>query len=650
MASLAEGNRVMRFGAFELDVQSGELRKHGLRTRLTPQSFQVLLLLLERRGEVVTREALRRKLWPADTFVDFDMGLSSAVKKLREALGDSAENPRFVETIPRRGYRFIGGADPPTISAPDSGGIPDLGAPRPEARRRWAWSAPAALAIVAAGLIGLQAGRGREWLARSLATTASPIEIKSIAVLPLENLSGDAAQDYFVDGMTDALTTELAQIGRLRVISRTSMMRYRATRKSLPEIARELNVEAVVEGTVVRVGPRVRITAQLIHAPTDRHLWARSYDRDMRDVLALQEEVARAIAQAVQVEVRPDERRRLSQGATVHPEAYESYLKGRFYWSMRGRENMRKAARYFERAIAEDPGYAPAYSGLSDTYRQSDQDGLAPSECMPKAEAAARKALALDDTLAEAHASLAGVLYRYRWDWDGAEREFRRSLELDPNSAEGRRAYAIYLLTVRRDEEALPQVQRAQELSPFSPVISVEVAFALMRLGRYDEAIQQLQKTRELEPTFPRVDQTLALMYVRQGDLRQAIAVMEKRRARGGRGAPGPWLGYLYGATGRSADALAALRALEERSRQEYVSPQYFALVQLGLGHKTKAFALLEKACEQRAIEVLGFSGPLFDLLHDDPRYRDLLGRMGLAAAYFPERRAESRLTAEKPR
>jgi TolB-like protein/DNA-binding winged helix-turn-helix (wHTH) protein/Tfp pilus assembly protein PilF len=650
MASLSEGNRVIRFGAFELDVQSGELRKQGLRTRLTPQSFQVLLLLLERRGEVVTREALRQKLWPADTFVDFDMGLSSAVKKLREALGDSAENPRFVETLPRRGYRFIAGAEPPAVSAPDKGETPGLATPGSGARRRWARSGAVAAAIVAAALIALEAGGGREWLARRFGTSAAPIQIKSIAVLPLENLSGDASQDYFVDGMTDALITELAQIGRLRVISRTSMMQYRATRKPLPEIARELNVEAVVEGTVVRGGARVRITAQLIHAPTDRHLWARSYDRELRDVLALQEEVARAIAQAVQVEVRPDERRRLSQAAAVDPEAYESYLKGRFYWRMRGRENLLKAAAYFQQAIAEDPTYAPAYSGLSDTYRQSDQEGLAPSECMPKAETAARKALALDDTLAEAHASLAGVLYRYHWDWDGAKREFQRSLDLDPNSAEGHRAYAIYLLTMRRDEEALPQVQRAQELSPLSPVISVEVAFALMRVGRYEEAIEQLRKTRALAPTSPRVDQTLALVYARQGDLLKAIAVYETARAREGRAAaaPGPWLGYLYGAAGRRAEALAALRALEERSRQQYVTPQHFATVHLGLGHEKAAFTFLERAYEQRAIEVLGFSGPLFDLLHDDPRYRDLIGRMGLAEAYFPERRTEAPVRAPK--
>jgi len=623
VASLGDGNRLVRFGAFELDLQSGELRKRGLRTRLTPQSFQVLVLLLEHRGEVVTREALRQRLWPADTFVDFDMGLSSAVKKLREALGDSAENPRFVETVPRRGYRFIAAIEPAPAPTPDR-----------VTRRSWVWRSPAALAVVVAALVALEAGGGRRWLARSFASPAGSGPIKSIAVLPLENLSGDPAQDYFVDGMTDALITELAQIARLRVISRTSMMQYRATRKPLPEIARELNVEAVVEGTVVRAGARVRVTAQLIHAPTDRHLWARSYDRELRDVLALQEELARAIAQAVQVEVRPEERWRLSQAAAVDPEAYESYLKGRFYWRMRGRENLLKATGFFQQAIAKDPGYAPAYSGLSDAYRQSDQDGVAPGECMPKAEAAARQALALDDTLAEAHASLAGLLYRYRWDWAGAQREFQRSVDLDPNSAEGRRAYAIYLLTVRRAEEALPQILRAQELSPLSPVISIEVAVALMRLGRCDEAIEQLRKARELEPTSPRVDQTLALVYAQLGDMRKAIAVLEKG------GTAGPWAGYVYGLAGRRAQAQAVLTALDEGSRRQYVSPQSFATVHLGLGQDKEALTLLEKAYQQRAIEVLGFSGPLFDRLRDHPRYRALLGGMGLADAYFPRREA----------
>jgi TolB-like protein/DNA-binding winged helix-turn-helix (wHTH) protein/Flp pilus assembly protein TadD len=633
MDAPGSSRQTFRFSHFEFDTRSGELRRHGLTVRLQEQPYQILVLLLARPGEVVTREEMRQALWPGDTFVDFDVGLNSAIKRLRDALNDSADKPRFVETLPRRGYRFIAPLEPPPApSTPErETPAPPAGAVRP---RRRVPVLSAALTAVAALLVGLVlSGHGHPSRGR-----ASPSEIRSLAVLPFENLTGDREQDYFVDGVTEALTTDLAQIRALKVISRTSAMQYRKADKSLPRIAEELGVDAVVEGAVTRSGDRVRVTAQLIHAASDRHLWARSYDRELRDVMALQGEVATAIAEAIQVEVRPDERRRLAQTTAVHADAYESYLKGRFYWSMRGRENMAKAAGYFQQAIAQDNAYAPAYSGLSDTFRQFDQEGMAPRDCMPKAEAAARKALALDDTLAEAHASLAGVLYRYDWDWDQADREFQRSLDLDPNSAEGHRAYAIYLLTVRRNEQAVVQARRAQELSPLSPVIGVELATALARVGRYDEAVEQLDKTRQLNPTFGRVTQTLALLYAQQGDRPKAIGVYESARARAQRSeaAPGPWLGYLYGATGRSEEARAALRALQERSTREYVTPQSYAIVHLGLGHRPEALRLLEKACDERAIEVLGFSGPLFDVLHDDPRYRDLVGRMGLAAAYFP--------------
>jgi len=642
LASPSEDRRIIRFGAFELDVSSGELRKQGLKTRLPPQSFQVLQRLLERPREVVTREELRQELWPADTFVDFEMGVSSAVKKLREALGDSAENPRFVETLPRRGYRFIAPVDEPAATGPAEPAVG--GAVVPEAakqapvvaatgeKRRLGWTP--GRAVVVALVIAVAGAATWTWRQGH----AASIPIHSLAVLPFENLTGNSEQDYFADGVTETLTTNLAQIRALRVISRTSAMQYRHAKKSLPEIARELSVEAVVEGAVGRSGDRVRVTAQLIDARTDRHVWAKTYDRELRDVLALQSEVAWAIAQAVQVEVGPDERRRLSRTASVHPDAYESYLKGRYYWGLRGRENLIKAAAYFQQATTEDPAYAPAYSGLSDTHRMFDED--APRESMPKAEAAARKALALDDTLAEAHASLAGVLYRYHWQWAAAEKEFQRALDLDPNYAEGHRAYAIYLLTMRRNAEALPEARLAQELSPLSPVIGVELATALARLERYGEAAEQLRRTRELDPVFSRVDLTLALMYAQQGDLAKAAAVFDERRARLGRplGAAGPWVGYFYAKVGRSADALAVLRGLQERSREHYVTPQSFAVVQLGLGHKEEALTLLERAGEQRAVEVLGFSGPLFDELRGDARYRELLGRMGLGAAYFPKR------------
>ena len=618
-----------RFGDFEFDPTSGELHKDGTKVRLQEQPFQILTLLLARPGEVVTREEVRRTLWPADTFVDFDVGLNSAVKRLRDALDDSAEKPRFVETLPRRGYRFIAPLERPPASVPGASAPPVLEVvpiaakpgrgPRP-------WPMAAAGAVLLAGLAA--------WgLWPRLRHRPAPAQIDSVAVLPFENLTGDPEQDYFVDGMTDAVITDLAQVRALRVISRTSVAQYKRANKPLPRIAEELDVDAVVEGTVARSGGRVLITAQVIQAATDRHLWAQSYEREVRDVLALQREVAAAITQPIQVKLQPEEKRRLTQvEAAVRPDAYEAYLKGRFYWSKRSAETTQKAVAFFQEAIERDPAYAPAYSGLSDAYRAFDVQGLAPPrDGMPKAEAAARKALALDDRLAEAHASLAGVLYRYDWDWDGAEREFRLSLELEPNYAEGHRAYAVYLMTVRRNEEAVAQAQRARELSPLSPVINTELGLALARAGRFDEAVDQLRKTLAMDPKFGRARQTLGLAYLEKGDLPRALEYFDTPAGRPQ--SAGPWVGYLYGISGRRREAQDVLERLETLSHERYVSPQSFAIVHLGLGNKDQAFQWLEKAYEERAFEVLGFSGELFDRLSGDPRFQDLLRRMRLPTA-----------------
>jgi TolB-like protein/DNA-binding winged helix-turn-helix (wHTH) protein len=622
----AQSRQTYRFGDFEFDPISGELRKDGLKVRLQEQPFQILTLLLKRPGEVVTREEVRQALWPGDTFVDFDVGLNSAVKRLRDALSDSADSPRFVETLPRRGYRFIAPLEPSPGALPATPEETPRPALLPRSRLR-SWGGAAAAVAVVAGLIATGT-----WPRLRGQLASAPI--RSLAVLPFENLTGDTEQDYFADGMTDAVITDLAQVRALRVISRTSVTQYKVAKKALPRIAEELGVDAVVEGTVSRSGDRVRITAQLIQAATDRHLWAQSYERELRDVLSLQREVAAAIAQAIQVKLQPEEKRRMSQAqASIDPQAYEAYLKGRFYWSKRSAETSRKAVGYFEQAIERDPDYAPAYSGLSDTYRAFDVQGLAPPrECMPKAEAAARKALALDDTLAEAHASLAGVLYRYDWDWEGAEREFRLSLELEPNYAEGHRAYAVYLMTVRRHEEALAEAQRARELSPLSLAINTELGLALVRLGRYDEAIEQLQKTLEIDPKFGRVYQTLAFAYEGKGDWPRAMEALVSRPG-SPQGRSNPWLGYAYGVSGRRREALEIMARLETVSHERYVSPQGFAIIHLGLGNKEQAMAWLERAYDERAFEVLGFSGPLFDRLSGDPQFQDLLRRMRLPTA-----------------
>ena len=433
--------RRFRFGVFELDLRAGELRKHGVRIRLQEQPFLVLAMLLEHPGEVVTREELQKKLWPADIFVDFDHGLNKAINKVRDALGDSAENPRFVETVARRGYRFMSEVKvvevplvrTPELERPIYPTAADRKRPVAADERAagkqllpsLAWKISALVLILL--VVALATWKLYPW-------NRPPPVIRSLAVLPLENLSGDASQDYFSDGMTDELITELGQIGDLRVISRTSAMTYKDTHKTLPQIAKELNVDAVVEGAVLRSGGRVRITAQLIMADTDKQLWAESYEGDLRDALTLQAQVARAITNQIQVNLNPQEQVALKV-KVVNPEAYESYLEGRYFWNKRTADGLKAALAYFNQAIDEDPNYAEAYSGLADTYAllgDWQYAVMTTKEALPKAKAAANKALELDNTLGEAHNSLAFCLDGFDWDFDLAGREFRRAIALEP--------------------------------------------------------------------------------------------------------------------------------------------------------------------------------------------------------------------------
>jgi TolB-like protein/Tfp pilus assembly protein PilF len=563
-------SRLFHFGAFELDAQSGELRRHGLRIRLQEQPFQILLLLLERPGEVVTREELRWRLWPGDTFVDFDVGLNSAMKRLRDALGDSAEHPRCVETLRRHGYRFIG-----AVRAP------------------------------------------------------STPPIRSVAVLPFENFTGNRAQDYLVDGMTDALITDLAQISGLRVISRTSVMLYKGAKKPLPEIARELKVDAVVEGAVARSGQRMRITAQLIHVPTDRHLWARSYERDLGDILALQGEIARAIAQEIKVELTPQEWVRLTSARLVSPKAYDTFLKARYYFNKQTATGYFKAIRTFEQAIAEEPTYALAYAGMSECYRLLTFWGpLSPQESMPKAEAAARTALELDETLAEAHTALAAIAYRFHYDWSRSEREFRRALELRPNHAECHRMYSVFLWNVGRFEEALSQAQRGQELDPLSPSTNVGSTFLWAR--QYDRAIAECRRALEMDPDLPHAHFGLGLAYTLRGDFREGIREL-RVAVRLSRRNPGylSRLGHAYAAAGKEREARKVLEELQARSRRQYVSPVGIALVHLGLGDRDEALVWLEKAYQVHDFDLVT-RNPRLDPLRSDPRFQHLLRRVGL--------------------
>ena len=641
-------SRRIRFGVFEVDVCAGELRKDGLKVKLQEQPFEVLAMLLEHPGEVVMREELRHKLWPGDTFVDFDVGLNTAIKKLRHALKDSAETPRFVETLPRRGYRFIAPTNETSDESSRDSAIPcaglflksrRVGAPCGQAtaepaflgaRRGWRkpWIIAVALIALLAGFV-LDVGRLRKRLVGGLA----PDPIQSIAVLPLENLSGDASQEYFVDGVTDALTTELAQIRALRVVSRTSVMRYEGTKKPLPEIARELNVDAVVEGAVVRSGERVRLTAQLIDARTDRHLWAESYERDLRDILALQSEVARAIANKIRVQLTPQEQTHLAQARLVNTEAYTAYLKGRYFWSQRTEEKLWKAIDYFEDAIKKDANFAPAYSGLADSYGLfgfSQYAALPANEAERRAEAAARKALELDDTLAEAHTALGAIQHRSKWNWVEAEREFRRAIELNPNYSPAYQFYALCLSSMGRQQEALAAIRRALELEPASPIINAAAARQLIFARQYDLAIEQLQRALELEPNFMVAHVRLGLAYEQKGMYEDAVAELDKARTLS---KENPLviaaLGHAYALSGNRRRAQELLADLKRLSKKRYVSGYDMAVIYSGLREPDQAFAWLEKAYQDREGSLVYLKvEPWLDPIRSDPRFQDLIRRM----------------------
>ena len=605
--------RIQSFGVFEYDPAAGELRKQGMKLKLQGQPIEILALLLEHPGDVVTREELQKNLWPADTFVDFEHSLNAAVKRLRDALGDAAENPRFIETIARHGYRFI---------APVEGIVPAA------ARSRIvSWivlGAVAALLLLAAPL-ALNVGGWRERIFR-----ASTKPISSIAVLPLTNLSGDPDQDYFAEGMTEVLITELGKISALRVISRQSMMQYKGTKKSAPQIASELNVDAVVEGSVLRAGDRVRISVQLIQAAPERHLWANSYDRDLRDVLSLHSEMARTVASEVRAKLTPQEETRLASARPVSPEAYEAYLKGHYEWELRTEEGLKKSLVYFQRAIALEPNYALAYAGLSQSYFIL-WDHLGPDECVPNAKAAALKSLQIDDNLGEAHVSLALLLMYYDWNWAGSERELRRALELSPSSAVAHYAYSIYLSYVGRHLEALTEIKKARQLDPLSPRISANVGMLLYWARQYDQAIEELNKAIELHPNDPAPPLTKAMIYLRKGMPKEALAEYLKGKALD----PSP-LGpkipsvpaEAYVMLGQRDRVRKMAKELEGRAAT-YVRLTEIALVYSVLGDRQKAFAWLEKAYEQHDTQIINLKvDPQYDPLRSDPRFQDLLRRM----------------------
>jgi TolB-like protein/DNA-binding winged helix-turn-helix (wHTH) protein/Tfp pilus assembly protein PilF len=625
----------LRFGVFQVNLRAGELHKHGLRVRLQEQPFRVLTTLLEHPGEVVTREELQKELWPSDTFVDFDHGLNKAINKIREALGDSAESPRFVETVARRGYRFLaevrvvedapGIGAPPTIEASSQAAVASrVQAAMPGPRRRvvlpLVWKIGAAVALLA--------------VIAAVWTTISRQHrppIRSLAVLPLESLSGDASQAYFADGITDELITDLGQIKALRVISRTSVMPYKTLRKPMPQIARELGVDAVVEGTVQRSGEQVRITAQLIRAPEDEHLWARSYAGDVRDALSLQTTVARSIAEEIQISLSPQEEAALKKSRVVDPEAYEAYLKGRYFWNKRTAESLNRAIQYFNEAIAKDAKYAQAYAGLADSYALlGNSDLLNPREAYLKAEAAATRALALDDSIGEAHTSLAFCLSAYEWNWDAGEKEFLRAIALNPGYATAHQWYAMQLRAVGRIDEALTEIKKAESLDPLSLIISADVADVLFAARRYDDAVQQTRKTLDLDPDFAIAHFEMGQALAQKRTFSAAIEELEKANSlSGGDATCTAVLAYAYAASGRSDAARKALSELRNMPNGRFSYPADEALIHVSLGENDQAIALLEKTHDMH-FDAQVLRSPAFDALRSDPRFSLILRRIGL--------------------
>lgn len=615
----------VRFGVFEVDLRAGELRKRGSKVKLQEQPLQVLALLLERPGDVVTRDELQRRLWPGQTFVDFEQGLNGAIRRLRQALGDSAESPRFVETLPRHGYRFI---------APVQSGVPRAGSPW--WRRRTARLAAAGLLVLTVvTALGLAVPRVRQ----QLRPPKPDGIIQSIAVLPLENLSGDPAQEYFADGMTEALITDLAGIKSLKVISRTSVMPYKDTRKPLPQIARELGVEAVLEGSILLSGDRVRVTAQLIDAKADRHLWGESYEREIVDVLELQSELAQSIVAGVSLRTTSEERARLAADRKVDPEAYEAYLKGRHIvglWAEPGDEPFSRGIEHLRSSTDRDPTFAPAWAALATAYGSWGFFVIRPpGETGPRARAAALRALDLDPTLGEAHAALALTTLWHDWEWVESERHVRRALELSPNSVPVLIQSNIVLIQLGRCDEAVELNRRAVELDPLSSSTSLNLGFTLFSARRYREAVDQLERCRGLDPASPWPWIETAWAEMRLG--RQEAGLVAAGRARQLLGSTDDSmalavLGWVSGVAGRGDEAQTLLRRLEGIRAPAWADPYCVAYVHEGLGDTPAVLGALERGLREHSPSMVRLLvDPTWSAAtRAHPRYADLCRRVGM--------------------
>jgi TolB-like protein/DNA-binding winged helix-turn-helix (wHTH) protein/Flp pilus assembly protein TadD len=641
MGAPASSSRRVRTGLFEIDVGSGDVHKEGRRVPLQEQPFRVLAMLLERPGEVVTREQLQARLWPADTYVGFDEGLNTAIRKLRVAFGDSADNPRFIETLPRRGYRFvapvhdgIAGATRLSESAAVGDAAGERSRPRPRSRKGLVVALAAALLVVLASVT---------YVKRSPAplNSTAPKRVM-LAVLPFQNMSHDPGQEYFSDGLTEETITDLGQLSpeHLGVVARTSAMAYKHTNKTVSQIGRELGVDYILEGSVRREGGEARVSAQLIRVSDQTHLWAHNYQRELHDLLQIENELGTAIARQVQGNLTPQQQVDLSKMRTVDPEAYDLYLKGRFYWNQRTPAAMKESVGYFQQAIAKDSNFALAYVGLADAYNIGNIMGAySPQESLPKAKMAASKALMLDPSLAEAHAALGMEKSHYEFDFPGAQKEFLRALELNPNSAYAHLFYSnCYLAPMGRMAEAIAENKKAIDLDPLSLSINNFLGMTYMFAGDYEKSYQQFQHTIAMDPNFVLSHMYFSFLLKITGRYDEGIKENEKSEVLGGTSpedaaAKAAVLRQAFKSGGeRGAWQKELALVLETLKRPKGESPGVVASVYALAGDKDNAFKWLEKAYAERDGENITLlkCDPSFKNLRGDPRFAVLLRRMGL--------------------
>jgi TolB-like protein/DNA-binding winged helix-turn-helix (wHTH) protein len=634
---------IYRFGPYRLRPRTRELYKSGTKLRLRPQPFQILNLLVERSGDVVTRDELRELLWSAETFVDFQHGLNSSIRELRAVLNDSATEPRYIETLPRLGYRMIAPVDvakPPLANQAvgtvqptpaENQIVPKISPsliPQTPILRRWPLLLGFALLLTAAAT-----GYFRWPLSR--ARPQPPRAKFMLAVLPFDNLTGDSGQDYFSDGLTEEMITRLGNLDpqHLAVIARTSVMHYKNTQTSLGQIGRELGVQYVIEGSVRRDADKVRISAQLIQTKDQTHVWARQYDRELKGLLALQGEIAQEITGEIQLTLGEHQPVVAAQPAASprNYEAYDLYLKGQYHFNKRTVPDLEKAITYFQQATDKDPNYARAYAGLADSYvLLAGYSMRSPTEFVPKGRVAALRALQIDESLPEAHAALALSVENYDWDWQTAEKEFRRAIELNPNYATAHQWYAEHLMWRGRFDEALQESDRARQLDPLALVIAADNGVILFYSRQYDRAIEKFHSVLELDPGFPRAG-LLRFVYVEKGMFNQALADTYAHRPPVNSAWYWENLAFIYGRAGRKVEAGRALHELLLLNRRAPVDPFAIATAYIGLEDKDQALVWLERAYDQHSVELASLKvNPAYDFLRSDPRFQDLLRRVGL--------------------